>query len=124
MSQSLPAEVLEQLSALGIEIPEDDPAAARAALTAVGKLLSAARKSLPKVPDVSFAREEETGEVLLRVKRGGRGAPLLLPQGAAKALLEQEDFLREFAETGEVPEGAVEVVRKARKTSEDGDEEE
>lgn len=115
------AELKDALASLGIDLPED-AAGARSVLAAVSKMLTEARKSLPKIPEVSFAREE-SGEVLLRVKRGGRGAPLLVPQAAAQALLAEEDMLRHFAETGEVPEGAVCVERKARKASESEEEE-
>ena len=101
-------ELLETLSALGVDL--SDPASARAAIAALGKALAAAKKSLPTraavrfepqtVKDVSGARVP-TGETVLRVQRGGKGQPLLVTQHAARLLVEDLDALRYFAETGE-----------------------
>lgn len=107
----LPQEALQALEALGISVPEGDP---RKALAAIGKALSAARKALPKADPVRFEfrteKDEETGqrvetdETVLRVQRGGRGAPLTVNRHAAELLVQHFEALRAFAETGEPQE--------------------
>lgn len=96
----LPAEALKALEALGITVPEGDP---RKALAEIGKALSAARKALPKRPPVRFEErgEGDECETVLRVQRGGKGAPLVVNRHAAELLVAQVDALRHFAATGE-----------------------
>jgi len=103
MSGQLPQEVLAGLEALGISLPEGDP---RKALAEIGKQLAKARKALPKRPPVRFEQKGEGDEAVtvLRVQRGGKGAPLVVNQHAAALLVEQLDALRAFAETGESQE--------------------
>jgi len=100
MSLELPQEVLESLAALGIELPEGDP---RKALAVIGAALSKARKALPKRPPVRFETrgDGDEAETVLRVQRGGKGAPLVVNRHAAILLVEQLDALVLFSETGE-----------------------
>jgi len=82
--------------------------------------LRAAHKALPKAPPVRFEEKGEGDEkvTVLRVQRGGKGAPLVVNQHAARLLVEQVDALRAFAESGEEQE------LSAQEPQEEGDESE
>ena len=99
---SVPQEIFDALASVGIDLPEGtDP---RMALTALSKALRAAKKALPKAAAVRFeTRETDDGgtETVLRVHRGGKGAPLCVNQHAAALLVSQFDALRRFAASGE-----------------------
>lgn len=97
----LPQEVLDSLAAFGIDLSDGDP---RKALAEISKQLAAARKALPKRPPVRFEARGEGAEqeIVLRVQRGGKGAPLVVNRHAATLLVSQLDALIGFSETGEV----------------------
>lgn len=117
---SLSPEAVQTLAALGVELPEGaSQQDIRTALAGAAKILSEARKALPKAPPVRFEDKERDGETetVLRVQRGGKGQPLVVNQHAAALLVECVDALRAFAETGEAQ------ALPAFEPAEEGDEE-
>ena len=97
-----------KLRLLGCDLP-DEPTEAQlsAALSQVQATVRDAKKMAPETPAARFeARERKDGstEVVLAVRRGGKGQPLAVTAHAAAILVQVIDQLRDFAETGEASE--------------------
>jgi hypothetical protein len=107
MSDALQA-AAEKLRALGVELPDPCTAAdLAAALGQVTATIRAAKKLVPDTPPVRFEtreRKDGTSEVVLVVRRGGKGQPLAVTAHAAELLRQMPEVLARFAETGEIQE--------------------